>query len=719
MRLLIGSGILVSLALTTACTFVTQSAIEERKACLDIDGDGSPQEYGSTECTAEDIAALGLVTTTVDCDDNDPLRAPQFEEIAYDGIDNDCDESRADILDLDGDGYPGITPSQYSETGAEWPIGLTTTFDCNDANAEIYPDSTFEVPYDGIDTDCDGSSDYDDDGDGFVPDINPVTGEAHDPPYTGTLPTGDCNDNNPAVYPEALSDLPYDGVDTNCDCENDFDADGDGFMWNEAENASRLEDFQDAYGCVVANPTWGDCDDNVDTIYPGAPEEWYNGVDEDCGEDDDYDRDGDGFQLERLGAGSDCDDEDPSIYPGAVEYLGDAVDQDCDDGNDTAAFQRLDADWEEPRRPEVGWNGRDYLMFSGATSWVDNSGSGLMEQPGHAHVFDPADPFAGPSYKKKWTGASSSTDVLGEISDIEFSTNADGEVYIGFFMKRNTLHAIALRSMAWTGTTYSFSPPVLSQMANITSADPFAENIDVQVSPVSGDIVVVGCADKTDTYTTFLTHNLGTMVSTSGTDSTLNTSSCVLELGATSDLDSVVYLERPAPVDATDPAGPYPYFLNTQSGLTLQPGDRAQTWSWDGVELDLVREQGGIYAYYDATAGRTSVRSGALEYLVPNLDNVQVFDIDAHFHPTTGDLYLVAVTEDRGSTDLDSLHDLVLMYGTPGQTLNEVTIPMEPDLQPRAASIYVDDTLVWTAFSMWDTVGSADDVAWMMFGFPE
>ena len=104
MRLLIGSGILVSLALTTACTFVTQSAIEERKACLDIDGDGSPQEYGSTTCTAEDIAALGLVTTVVDCDDNDPLRAPQFEEIAYDGIDNDCDENRADILDVDGDG---------------------------------------------------------------------------------------------------------------------------------------------------------------------------------------------------------------------------------------------------------------------------------------------------------------------------------------------------------------------------------------------------------------------------------------------------------------------------------------------------------------------------------------------------------------------------------------------------------------------------------------
>ena len=50
----------------------------------DSDGDGTPDAY--------------------DCDPDDAEIHPGAEEVAYDGVDNDCDESTRDD-DLDGDGY--------------------------------------------------------------------------------------------------------------------------------------------------------------------------------------------------------------------------------------------------------------------------------------------------------------------------------------------------------------------------------------------------------------------------------------------------------------------------------------------------------------------------------------------------------------------------------------------------------------------------------------
>jgi len=74
-----------------------------------------------------------------------------------------------------------------------------------------------------------------------------------------------------------------------------------------------------------------DCDDGDPAIYPGADDDWYDGVDSDCGGEDDYDQDGDGAARD-----ADCDDEDGARYPGAVDIPGDGIDQDCD-GDD--AFQ--------------------------------------------------------------------------------------------------------------------------------------------------------------------------------------------------------------------------------------------------------------------------------------------------------------------------------------------------------------------------------------------
>ncbi|MEC7985496.1 MAG: MopE-related protein [Myxococcota bacterium] len=94
------------------------------------------------------------------------------------------------------------------------------------------------------------------------------------------------------------------------------DADGDGFTTEE-----------------------GDCDDNDNSIYPGAPDTWYDGVDSDCAENDDYDQDGDGHQATDSG-GDDCDDNDATINPDASEVADDGVDQDCD-GDDLVTQSSL------------------------------------------------------------------------------------------------------------------------------------------------------------------------------------------------------------------------------------------------------------------------------------------------------------------------------------------------------------------------------------------
>jgi len=278
-----------------------------------------------------------------DCDDGDGSISPDAEETWYDGVDSNCDG--ADDYDADGDGY----------TGGGGGAGAPAVTDCDDSDAEISPDAT-EAWYDGVDSDCDGLSDFDADGDGF-----------DDADWGGD----DCDDDDAAVYPDAPGEVCYDGVDTDCDGWSDDDCDRDGYdtdavggadcddsdpavnpdatdapgdgIDTNCDGAPEFDDDGDGYDGVEDGGD--DCDDSDPSIHPGADETWYDGVDSDCAGDDDDDADGDGYAGTAAG-GDDCDDTDPTVHPGAVDYYYDGIDSDCDGSMDyDGDGDGYEADW--------------------------------------------------------------------------------------------------------------------------------------------------------------------------------------------------------------------------------------------------------------------------------------------------------------------------------------------------------------------------------------
>jgi len=188
--------------------------------------------------------------------------------------------------------------------------------DCDDNDANVHPGMT-DIWYDGVDSDCGGDDDDDADGDGWT---------------VGT--GGDCDDTDAGVNP-GETETWYDGVDSDCDGADDDDADGDGFAWDGAGGT--------------------DCDDGNADVNPSEVDIWYDGVDEDCSGSD-YDADGDGHDHDAFG-GDDCDDDNDDINPSEAETWYDGVDSDCGgdsdydadgDGHDHDAFDGDDCDDGDP-----------------------------------------------------------------------------------------------------------------------------------------------------------------------------------------------------------------------------------------------------------------------------------------------------------------------------------------------------------------------------------
>jgi MYXO-CTERM domain-containing protein len=149
-----------------------------------------------TDC---DDPGESITSLATDCDDDDIDTYLGALETC-DAVDNDCDgtvDEGTSLYDDDGDGY--------SEDEG----------DCDDANNTTYP-SECESSWtpNGVDDDCDGEvdEDLDEDGDGFRP---CSTSNVHG--YDSA--SLDCDDGNPGVYLYAREIC--DGFDNNCDGEID------------------------------------------------------------------------------------------------------------------------------------------------------------------------------------------------------------------------------------------------------------------------------------------------------------------------------------------------------------------------------------------------------------------------------------------------------------------------------------------------------------------
>ena len=152
---------------------------------LDDDGDGAGEDANTVAtCALPD----GYAASGGDCNDDDAAIKPGATEVC-DDVDNDCntltddEDSGLDLstgqawhADVDGDGFGD---SSATTLACAQPDGLIADEqDCDDGAADVNPDA-IEQWYDGVDSDCSGGSDNDQDGDG------------EDADFTGG---GDCED---------------------------------------------------------------------------------------------------------------------------------------------------------------------------------------------------------------------------------------------------------------------------------------------------------------------------------------------------------------------------------------------------------------------------------------------------------------------------------------------------------------------------------------------
>ncbi|WP_028526834.1 MopE-related protein [Runella limosa] len=396
-------------------------------ADTDNDGFGDP----NNSMTFIGSCGLGYVSNNTDCDDNDALEKPG--QVWYADLDNDGYSSGATLTQC-------LRPTNYKAASEL----ISTTVDCNDANAAIKPGAT-EV-CDGVDNDCDGSVDEgvlttyyaDADNDGFgnasvsQQACSQPTGyvsnntdcddnDALEKPgqvwyadldndgYSSgatltqclrptnykaaselTSTTGDCNDANAAIKPGATEVC--DGVDNDCDGLVDegvlttyyADSDNDGFG-----NASVSQQACSQPTGYVSNNT--DCDDNDALEKPGQV--WYADLDNDgyssgatltqCLRPTNYK-----VASELTSTIGDCNDANAAIKPGATEVC-DGVDNDCDGSVDEGGLTTYYADSDNDG---FGNASVSQQACSQPTGYVSNNtdcdDSDALEKPGQVWYAD-------------------------------------------------------------------------------------------------------------------------------------------------------------------------------------------------------------------------------------------------------------------------------------------------------------------------------------------
>jgi hypothetical protein len=228
---------------------------------------------------------VSFVDNADDCMDNNAFIFPGANE-ACDETDNNCDGEIDEYvqntyyIDIDMDGFGNIDEMMLA---CDMPFGYVNNGDDCDDNLILFED---------LDSDSYGGENFS---------------------ACGEIQTGDCNDNDAAIFPfqsEVCNDL-----DDNCNDEvdefvlNTYFADADADGYGDANNAT--------YACA---PIMGfvdnseDCDDTIILF---------------------EDLDLDGFGSSNMAAcgtelDTDCDDANSSVNPNAIEIPDNNIDENCD-----------------------------------------------------------------------------------------------------------------------------------------------------------------------------------------------------------------------------------------------------------------------------------------------------------------------------------------------------------------------------------------------------
>ena len=388
----------------------------------DADGDGFGVA-GDHQCLCGATGNYQALVTG-DCNDSASIVNPNADE-ACNGVDDNCngqvDEGAPACTtyyrDVDGDGF-GLTNDTVCACGVAGQYTATQGGDCNDNNAQAFPDSP-EICND-IDDDCDGLVDEegtqgcvtffnDADGDGYgLAGQHKCLCEATTP-YTATL-TGDCNDANANVNPGASEVC--NSLDDDCDGNaNEEGAPGCTTLYrdNDADTYGVANDFKcyctpkGAYGATLT----GDCNDANAAVFPGA-QELCDALDNNCnGQIDegaqlqcvDYyrDADNDGWGLASdtqclcspsgnytATVPGDCNDNNGAVNPDAAEFCN-GLDDNCDGVTDGENSLGCTIYYQDGDGDGYGLPGSAKCLCSPASPYVVTAGGDCSDQNGAIH----------------------------------------------------------------------------------------------------------------------------------------------------------------------------------------------------------------------------------------------------------------------------------------------------------------------------------------------
>jgi Putative metal-binding motif len=255
----------------------------------------------------------------------------------------------------------------------------------------------------------------------------------------------DCDDLDPAIHPEA-ADPWYDGVDSDCGGNDDYDLDGDGHASSDHGG--------------------DDCDDFQAEVSPSAPEVPYDGTDNDCdplSPDDDLDQDG--YPL-----AEDCADADVSVYLGAAEVIDDGIDQDCDGNPDGSAWGFSDLTFLSPGRPHLAATGQVVALSLTATDVASPSFPPEQELTGVGVLlaFEPLatngpEPLVPPELWYQNTLDPPGESDLVAIGDVVYPATV-------YFESENRFGYLLVQPLQWLGTVNGWFPlsPAYADYALVT-----------------------------------------------------------------------------------------------------------------------------------------------------------------------------------------------------------------------------------------------------------